>query len=198
MKLVVASIKPFKLDEVVQALTGVGVTGLTVTEAKGFGRQKGHTEVYRGAEYDTSFVPKVRLEAVVADGITATAILSARSDAYVMSEDYLQGVGARVRTVTDTEGTSDVDQVEDMVRRLITDDGANFIATCGSNRLLFMLQRVCAEVGIPGQVAMEQRMGCGLGMCFCCVSPFRSGDDLVYRRICCDGPVFDIQAATAW
>ena len=138
------------------------------------------------------------VEAVVADGIAATAILSARSTAYVMSEDYLQGVGARVRTVTDTEGTSDVDQVEDMVRRLIADDGANFIATCGSNRLLFMLQRVCAEVGIPGQVAMEQRMGCGLGMCFCCVSPFRSGDDLVYRRICCDGPVFDIQEATAW
>ncbi|MBO81469.1 P-II family nitrogen regulator [Citromicrobium bathyomarinum] len=74
MKLVVAIIKPFKLDEVVQALTGVGVTGLTVTEAKGFGRQKGHTEVYRGAEYDTSFVPKVRLEAVVADDVAAKAV----------------------------------------------------------------------------------------------------------------------------
>ena len=66
MKLIVAIIKPFKLDEVVEALTGVGVTGLTVSEAKGFGRQKGHTEVYRGAEYDTSFVPKVRIETVVA------------------------------------------------------------------------------------------------------------------------------------
>jgi len=138
------------------------------------------------------------VEAVVADGIAATAILSARSAAYVMSQDYLQSVGARVKTVTDEEGTSDVDKVENMVRRLIADDGADFIATCGSNRLLFMLQRVCAEIGISGQVAMEQRMGCGLGMCFCCVSPFRSGDDLVYRRICCDGPVFDIQEATAW
>ena len=71
MKLIVAIIKPFKLDEVVEALTGVGVTGLTVSEAKGFGRQKGHTEVYRGAEYDTSFVPKVRIETVVADDVAA-------------------------------------------------------------------------------------------------------------------------------
>ena len=74
MKLIVAIIKPFKLDEVVEALTGVGVTGLTVSEAKGFGRQKGHTEVYRGAEYDTSFVPKVRIETVVADDVAAKAI----------------------------------------------------------------------------------------------------------------------------
>ena len=67
MKLIVAIIKPFKLDEVVEALTGVGVTGLTVSEAKGFGRQKGHTEVYRGAEYSVDFVPKVRVEVVVDD-----------------------------------------------------------------------------------------------------------------------------------
>ena len=74
MKLIVAIIKPFKLDEVVEALTSVGVTGLTVSEAKGFGRQKGHTEVYRGAEYDTSFVPKVRIETVVADDVAPKAI----------------------------------------------------------------------------------------------------------------------------
>ena len=74
MKLIIAIIKPFKLDEVVEALTGVGVTGLTVSEAKGFGRQKGHTEVYRGAEYDTSFVPKVRIETVVDDAVAAKAV----------------------------------------------------------------------------------------------------------------------------
>ena len=67
MKLIIAIVKPFKLDEVVEALTGVGVQGLTVTEAKGFGRQKGHTEVYRGAEYSTSFVPKVRIDIVIDD-----------------------------------------------------------------------------------------------------------------------------------
>ncbi len=138
------------------------------------------------------------VEAAIGDGLAATAILSARSPEYVMSDDYLRNVGARVTTVTDEDGTSDVERVEVMVRGLIADDGADFVATCGSNRLLFMLQRVCAELGVAGQVAMEQRMGCGLGMCFCCVSPFRSGAELVYRRICCDGPVFDLQEATAW
>ena len=67
MKLVVAIIKPFKLDEVRQALTAIGVHGMTVTEVKGYGRQKGHTEVYRGAEYSVDFVPKVRVEVVVDD-----------------------------------------------------------------------------------------------------------------------------------
>ncbi len=68
MKKVEAIIKPFKLDEVKEALHDVGVSGITVTEAKGFGRQKGHTELYRGAEYIVDFLPKVRLEVVVDDG----------------------------------------------------------------------------------------------------------------------------------
>ncbi len=66
MKLVIAIIKPFKLDAVRDALTGLGVQGLTVTEVKGYGRQKGHTEIYRGAEYAVSFLPKVRIEVAVA------------------------------------------------------------------------------------------------------------------------------------
>jgi nitrogen regulatory protein P-II 2 len=65
MKLVMAIIKPFKLDEVREALTPLGVQGLTVTEVKGFGRQKGHTEIYRGAEYQVSFLPKVKIEVAV-------------------------------------------------------------------------------------------------------------------------------------
>lgn len=67
MKLVTAIVKPFKLDEVREALAEVGVTGLTVTEVKGFGRQKGHTELYRGAEYVVDFLPKVKVEVVVSD-----------------------------------------------------------------------------------------------------------------------------------
>ena len=66
MKLVVAIIKPFKLDEVRQALTAIGVHGMTVTEVKGYGRQKGHTEIYRGAEYAVNFLPKLRIEVAVA------------------------------------------------------------------------------------------------------------------------------------
>ena len=67
MKFIMAIIKPFKLDEVREALTALGVQGLTVTEARGFGRQKGHTEIYRGAEYTVNFLPKIKIEVVVPD-----------------------------------------------------------------------------------------------------------------------------------
>ena len=77
MKLVSAIIKPFKLDEVRDALTGVGVSGLTVSEVKGFGRQKGQTEIYRGAEYLVSFLPKVKVEIVVDDTQVERAIQKA-------------------------------------------------------------------------------------------------------------------------
>jgi nitrogen regulatory protein P-II 2 len=74
MKLVTAIIKPFKLDEVREALSGVGVQGITVTEVKGFGRQKGHTELYRGAEYVVDFLPKVKVEAAVDEALLDRAI----------------------------------------------------------------------------------------------------------------------------
>src|ERR1700710_733081 len=74
MKLVTAIIKPFKLDEVREALSAIGVQGITVTEVKGFGRQKGHTELYRGAEYVVDFLPKVKIEVVVADSQTDQVI----------------------------------------------------------------------------------------------------------------------------
>jgi len=76
MKKIEAVIKPFKLDEVREALSEIGITGMTVTEVKGFGRQKGHTELYRGAEYVVDFLPKVKLEVVVSDG-TVDAVLDA-------------------------------------------------------------------------------------------------------------------------
>ena len=74
MKLVVAIIKPFKLDEVRQALTAIGVHGMTVTEVKGYGRQKGHTEIYRGAEYVVNFLPKLRIEIAVSSEIADRAV----------------------------------------------------------------------------------------------------------------------------
>jgi nitrogen regulatory protein P-II 2 len=74
MKMVLAIIKPHKLDEVREALGGISVEGLTVSEVRGYGRQKGHTEVYRGAEYETSLVPKLRIEVVVEDGFAARVI----------------------------------------------------------------------------------------------------------------------------
>ena len=74
MKLISAIIKPFKLDEVREALSGIGVQGITVTEVKGFGRQKGHTELYRGAEYVVDFLPKVKVEAAISDDILDQAL----------------------------------------------------------------------------------------------------------------------------
>ena len=104
MKIVMAVIKPFKLDEVRDALTGIGVLGLTVTEVKGYGRQKGHTEIYRGAEYAVSFLPKVKIEvAVPADqvgkvieAITAAAKTGQIGDGkiFVLSLDHAM----RIRT----------------------------------------------------------------------------------------------------
>ena len=74
MKLVIAVIKPFKLDEVREALSGIGVQGITATEVKGFGRQKGHTELYRGAEYVVDFLPKIKLEIAVDDELVDNTI----------------------------------------------------------------------------------------------------------------------------
>jgi len=74
MKKIEAIIKPFKLDEVKDALNALGIQGMTVTEVKGFGRQKGHVELYRGAEYDISFIPKVKMEIVVAEGMVEKVV----------------------------------------------------------------------------------------------------------------------------
>ena len=104
MKKIEAIIKPFKLDEVREALSEIGVTGLTVTEVKGFGRQKGHTELYRGAEYVVDFLPKVKLEVVVADNlverVTEAVVNAARTgkigDGKIFVSDMAQVV--RIRT----------------------------------------------------------------------------------------------------
>ena len=81
MKIVMAIIKPFKLEEVRDALTAIGVHGLTVTEVKGYGRQKGHTEIYRGAEYAVSFLPKVKIEVVIDDAMVERAVETIRKAA---------------------------------------------------------------------------------------------------------------------
>ena len=74
MKLIIAIIKPFKLEEVKEALAAAGIEGMTVTEVKGFGRQKGHTEIYRGSEYTVDFLPKIKIEVAVADDVVAKAV----------------------------------------------------------------------------------------------------------------------------
>lgn len=112
MKQVTAIIKPFKLDEVREALADVGVTGLTVTEVKGFGRQKGHTELYRGAEYVVDFLPKVKVEAVVDDAVVEQAVeaivKAARTGKIGDGKIFVQAVEQVVRIRTGETGVDAV------------------------------------------------------------------------------------------
>ena len=101
MKLIVAIIKPFKLDEVRQALTEIGVHGMTVTEVKGYGRQKGHTEIYRGAEYVVNFLPKLRIEVAV------------DSD---MTDRVIEAISSRARTGQIGDGKIFVTSIDHAVR----------------------------------------------------------------------------------
>jgi nitrogen regulatory protein P-II 1 len=112
MKKVEAIIKPFKLDEVREALSEIGVTGLTVTEVKGFGRQKGHTELYRGAEYVVDFLPKVKVEVIVADNLVERAIeavvKAARTGKIGDGKIFVTGVEQVVRIRTGESGEAAV------------------------------------------------------------------------------------------
>ncbi len=110
MKKIEAIIKPFKLDEVKEALQGVGLQGMTVVEAKGFGRQKGHTELYRGAEYVVDFLPKLKLELVVADDQVEAALEAIQTaaktgkigDGKIFVSDVLQAIRIRTGETGDT------------------------------------------------------------------------------------------------
>lgn len=110
MKKIEAIIKPFKLDEVKDALNGIGVQGMTVTEVKGFGRQKGHVELYRGAEYDISFIPKVKLEIVVGDAMVGKTVATieekAKTGKIGDGKIFVTSVEEAVRIRTGEQGES--------------------------------------------------------------------------------------------
>ena len=130
-------------------------------------------------------------------GIRVTAILSARSPEFVMAGDLFAQVGD-VIGVLDTDGTSDAENVEAIVDGLIAQGRADAFFTCGSNRLFQLLKRLGRLHDIPGQIAMEQVMACGLGPCYVCVRTFEAGGRKELRRVCIDGPVFDMQEALGW
>ncbi|EIP99563.1 nitrogen regulatory protein PII [Opitutaceae bacterium TAV1] len=108
MKLIIAIIKPFKLEEVKESLAAVGVEGMTVTEVKGFGRQKGHTEIYRGSEYTVDFLPKVKIEVVVADDVVAktveAVVKAARTGKIGDGKVFVVPVEDAIRIRTDEHG----------------------------------------------------------------------------------------------
>ena len=112
MKMVTAIVKPFKLDEVREALSAIGVQGITVTEVKGFGRQKGHTELYRGAEYVVDFLPKVKIEAAVDDAIV---------------DRVIEAIESAARTGKIGDGKVFVSPVDDVVRIRTCESGSEAI-----------------------------------------------------------------------
>ena len=134
-------------------------------------------------------------EIAAARGCGVTAVFSARDAENLLSVPRFEAAGATVVPVLDTDGSSDLANVERILRGLRDRGAADVFYTCGSTRLMLLMQRLGRELGIPGQVAMEQQMACGLGMCFCCVRDFKVGDAVISRRVCHDGPVFDLDEA---
>jgi dihydroorotate dehydrogenase electron transfer subunit len=131
------------------------------------------------------------------NGVGVTAILSARSADFIMAAPLFEQVG-QVVGVLDSDGTSAVENVELILHKLIAERRADAFYTCGSNRLFQLMKRVAKEHHIPGQVAMEQVMACGLGPCYVCVRTFEVDGKKELRRVCIDGPVFDLQEALGW
>jgi dihydroorotate dehydrogenase electron transfer subunit len=130
-------------------------------------------------------------------GAGVTAILSARNRDLVMGDDLFRKVGTVV-PVLDTDGSSSVENVERILEGLIAAKCADAFFTCGSNRLMQLMKRLARQHGIPGQVAMEQVMACGLGPCYVCVRTFEVNGRKELRRVCVEGPVFDLQEAVGW
>lgn len=134
-----------------------------------------------------------------ASGARVTAVLSARSPDLVMARDTLEAAGAAVIVVTDTDGRSDPARLRAMLEARHAEGPFDFVATCGSNRLFHLVRDLARGWGIPGQVALEARMGCGLGLCYACVVPVTDDTGAEdYARVCWDGPVFSLAEAREW
>ena len=131
-------------------------------------------------------------------GINLTVICSARSKEHLMSIDLFNSLSNKVITVTDNDGSSSMVNLELLINNLMSSQSVDAFFTCGSNRILKLLKKVCGLNNIPGQIALEQQMACGIGMCFCCVRPFEIGDKIIQKRVCNEGPVFRISEALPW
>jgi dihydroorotate dehydrogenase electron transfer subunit len=127
-------------------------------------------------------------------GVGITAVMSARTPGDLMEKEFLRGAAAEVNSVFDADGTSSVEAVEALVRRLLAEQRPDAVYTCGSHRLLMLLQRVLQDhPEVRGEVAMEQRMACGMGVCLSCVRLFDCDGDKQFLRVCREGPVFKIR-----
>lgn len=192
--------------EFLYKVTGAGTRGLDTIEVggtldimgplgKGFTldpKWRHVVAVGRGAGLAT-LAPLAK--AAKAGGTKVTAIFSARRPELLVSVDLFKSNSADVVPVTDSEQTSGPGNVERILRGLIAEKKCDAFFTCGSSRLMRVQQRLAIEFGLPGQVAMEQQMACGIGLCYCCVRDFNVGGEIVNRRVCWDGPVFDLLEA---
>ncbi|MES2399339.1 MAG: dihydroorotate dehydrogenase electron transfer subunit [Pseudomonadota bacterium] len=166
----------------------VGPLGNTFSFSKDFTRV---LVVARGVGLAT-MAPLVRDAG--AAGVAVTAVMSARSPADLMRDEFLRGVDAEVHPVFDSDGSSSVENVEVLLRQLVGQQRPDVVYTCGSHRLLMLLQRVLADYPhVRGEVAMEQRMACGMGVCLSCVRMFDTPTGKHFKRVCREGPVFPIQ-----
>ena len=148
--------------------------------------------VARGVGFAT-LAPLVPLAA--RRGLRVSALLSARSPGDLMRDEFEQGAAPRILAVFDSDGSSAMPRVEALLREQFASDRPDAVYTCGSNRLLVLLQRLCAQAAIAGEVALEQQMACALGVCLCCVRSLRARDGSIeHGRVCCEGPVFGLQA----
>lgn len=133
------------------------------------------------------------LQLAARSGIAITAVMSARAPQDLMRDEFLRGAQADVHVVHDSDGSSSVEAVEALVRRLMDAQHHDVVYTCGSHRLLMLLQQVLKDYPqTRGEVAMEQRMACGMGVCLSCVRLFDHGGDKRFLRVCREGPVFSI------
>ena len=137
-------------------------------------------------------------ELAAARKVGVTAILSARNSESVISKERFSEFANTVEVVLDSNGSSSVENVERMIHDLHSRGLADAFYTCGSNRLMLLLQKMSHQLGVPGEVALEEQMACGIGMCFCCVRTFQLPNKIVSRRVCWDGPVFKLSEAMSW
>jgi dihydroorotate dehydrogenase electron transfer subunit len=126
-------------------------------------------------------------------GIKITAVMSARAPKDLMRDEFLRGVEAEVHCIYDSDGSSSVEAADVLIRRLLDEEHHDVVYTCGSHRVLMLLQRILADYPrTRGEVAMEQRMACGMGVCLSCVRLFDRDGDKQFLRVCREGPVFPI------
>lgn len=129
-------------------------------------------------------------------GVGITALLSARAPTDLMREEFLRGAQAEVHAVFDSDGSSAVERVASVLKRILEEQQPQMVYTCGSNRLLFLLQEILRERNIEGEVALEQQMACAMGVCLSCVRLFDENGEKLFRRVCCEGPVFPISTVS--